>query len=199
MPSYLPPGAIQQLPFELLRAQRYPRDPQAMGEAAQGYLDQEPQPAFYAPQRMAFTRWKTPPYDVAWGENVAGVLTALEQEHVLLARMHQANYQPPTMTGRQAAAAMGAERLPQPSDNEDPAVAEDLYPIARNALPMGRVTMTGGELSAFIKERTDGVNRIQEDAHARRARALAEAQGQVAAVDRLLDEGRPYNDPWWSR
>ena len=199
MPAYLPPRAIQRLPFELLRAQRYPRDPQAMGEAAQEYLEGDQLPVYYAPQRMAFTRWKTPPYNVAWGQNVTGMLTALEQEHALLTSVHEANYQPPTMTGRQAADALGAERLPEPSDNEDPALAQDLYPIARNALPIDRIGMTGGELSAFIRERTDNVSKIHADGHDRRARALAEAQNQVAQVDNVLGEGRPYNDPWWSR
>lgn len=199
MPSYLPPDAIQRLPFNLLRSQRITRDPQQMAVAAQGYLEGAPQPVWYVPQRMGFTRWKTPPYRPAWGQNVVSALTALEQQHALLAQIQHANYEPPVMNPRQAAQVMGAERLPEPSDNEDPALAENLYPIARNALPIDRLAMTAGELSAFAREREDNLNQIRQDGHDKRARALMEAQQQVAKVDAVLDEGRPYNDPWWSK
>jgi hypothetical protein len=196
MPSYLPPRALQLLPFNLLRSQNYPRDPAQVGQAIETYGGALPT---YMPQRMMFTRWKTPPYNVAWAQNAASVMTALEQQHFKVALLRRAAAAPQAASPREMADALGAERLPQPSDNIDPAVVDYEEPIGRNALPMRRLSMTARELNAFAEEQDAELARLEDKVHERKHRAMAQVAQRIEDTESRLMAASPPNDPWFMR
>lgn len=194
------PAAIARLPFNLLRSQRITREPQMMGEAMEDYLNRDPLPIAYLPQRMAFTRWKTPPYQLAWGSNARSLVAALEQgfaqrEH--LAQVGQGAA--PALSPYQAVAAMGANRLPQPSDNMDPNM--NAVPLARGATPLNTL-MTARDLDAIAQSYhayigSKGAHRINKAEKAQREAMAAQSRvpapdfnaGSARVADKAIDSG----------
>jgi hypothetical protein len=190
---YNAPADIRRLPFNLLRTSLYPRRPALVKQAAKEYLDKTPPPVAYLPQRMGFTRWKTPPYEVAWDANVLSLLAAM-QAHV---QTVQGGYQAamsrvPTTSPQQAVAQLGADRLPQPSDNMDPNM--DMPPVARNALPLDRV-VSAGELSEYVRATKATIANANNARHERRERAMAAVSQQRGLVDDLTSNRAQH--PWF--
>jgi hypothetical protein len=127
------PTVMHDLPMDLLRSRAYPRDP-AVLEQGLRELEQEDRPAFYAPQRMAFSKYKTPPTPTGHGQNVISMLAAIREQYYV---RHAA--QPhglPIMDVVQAAAAVGGNRMPEPTDNMDLNLYRGYVPLARGAVPL---------------------------------------------------------------
>jgi hypothetical protein len=191
--NYNAPDDIRRLPFDLWRSQLYPRRPALVAQAAQEYLDGTQPPAAYLPQRMGFTRWKTPPYEVGWGQNVAALLDALAANVAVQQQAYSAAMSHvPRQTAREAVAAIGADRLPEPSDNLDPNL--DAAPLARNALPLDRV-VTAQDMNALVRETRSAVESANNVRYERRERAMSAVSQQRSFVDGLLSDRSHH--PWF--
>jgi hypothetical protein len=161
----------------LLRSNLPPDDPRTV--AALATDDGGPLPQ-YLPQRMGFSKYKTPPgVKPRWGQNAVSMLTALEQQHLQAALIRRGYYLPPTESAEDAAERLGADRLPEPSDNLDPNLND--YPVSRGVQP-GAGFISGQELNAMAQDRERELQRLGHDAGSRRANALAE----VAAMQNGL-------------
>jgi len=147
-----------------------PEDPR-MTRAVQRHASGDALP-ISLPQRMAFTKWKTPPgVKPAWGQNAISMLSALEQQHLRLAMIRRGYYAPPTMSPAEMAEALGGNRLPEPSDNVDRNM--DTRAVARGVIPAQNF-ITGPELNALAEERTAEIANLQDSANDRRLSAMAE-------------------------
>lgn len=191
--NYAAPEALRRLPWTLWRSHLYPRRPELVGQAAQNYLEERPLPVAYLPQSMGFTRWKTPPYDVAYGSNVTSLLAALRQ------RLDQ-------VQGLQAAAMGGAaqayapeqtiadpiNRLPEPNDNLDPNLNTPAY--ARNALPLDRI-MTADQLNAFVRANRETRANDAAQKMVSRSNALEVAAETRARIQSVV--GDRSQAPWF--
>src|SRR5574342_417541 len=120
--AFRPPAEIRELPLELLRSGMRPRDPRQIAALVES--ERGARPGSYMPQSMGFSGWKTPPVRAAFGQNVASVYSALEQQHIELAMIRRGYYRPPLDSLHAAAAQYGGDRLPQASDNLDPTLQE---------------------------------------------------------------------------
>jgi len=130
------PQVMRDLPVDLLRSRQYPRNPEVL-ERGLEQLQHGKRPVFYAPQAMGLTRWKTPPTRTAWGQNVTSLLSAM---HHNLQVQHQARvHQVPVMDAIEAGRAVGADRMPMPTDNMDPNLREGYVPLASGAVPRNRL------------------------------------------------------------
>lgn len=194
------PAAIARLPFDLLRSQRITREPRMMGEAMERYLDREPLPEAYLPQRMAFTRWKTPPYQLAWGSNARSLIQALEQGYEQRRHLAQVGQgAAPALSPTEAVEQLHANRLPQPSDNMSPNM--NAVPLARGAVPRNTIT-TAQDLDAIAQSyhawigkkgahRVDKLNRARGEATAAQSRLPAPEfnAGSAQVADQAIDHG----------
>lgn len=185
---YNSPRQIQMLRFNQRRSHLYPRDPYFTAQA----LQPEQPAAQYLPQRMAFTRWKTPPTRVAWGENAAGVVAATAQAPAQVSAMEEAAGLPPMLPFWDAPAALGADGLP-----EAPVADFSEQPISRGVLPHNRMQLHAGELSALVREQREGIARGHRGAQDRRDLAMAEVSNQVSAVTRLVQGGESEDAEWY--
>lgn len=126
----------------------------------------------YMPQRMAFTEFKTPPgVKPAWGQNVVGLHTALERQAFHAAMIRKGYYMPPITTPHAMAEQLGADRLPEPSDNIDRNL--DTKAMSRGLIPSAGF-VSGAELNALGRETQHELERLNDEGHDRRGRALAE-------------------------
>jgi hypothetical protein len=192
---YNAPDGIRRLPMTLWRSSLYPRQPKVVAAAAQEYLEDAPLPIAYMPQRMGFTRWKTPPYDVAWGSSVVALLNAMEQglraQYTLQAAgMSSA----PVETSEMAVARLHANRLPQVSDNEDPNI--NAHPVARNALPLDRIT-TAKQLNDYVYMTRANLANGHAERSERQQRAMAAVSEQSQGIAEIL--GDNSQKPWFMR
>lgn len=149
-----------------------------MAQAVQDFQYQQELPV-YVPQRMGFSKYKTPPgVKPAWGQNVESMLTALELQHYKLAMIRRGYYVPPVADPYEAAAALGADRLPEPSDNVDP----NLYTqsISRGVVGADQL-VTGGELNDLAEARMDELEAISTQNANKRDAAIAQAVALQAA------------------
>jgi len=177
VPSYPAPPS----PFDLLRSNLRPRDPRTIQAAEDPAL-----PLAYLPQRMMFSRWKTPPgVKPAWGSNAIGALTALETVHALrLAIAATASSSAPQMSSPASSAAdMGATRLPQPSDNADPNINK--VPVARGVLSDSQV-VSAQELNQYVQQTNATLSNAKEEADARKIRALQEVGAMQSNILSML-------------
>lgn len=187
------PVALKRLPFNLRRSHLYPRDPALVREAVEADLTGQPPPVAYLPQRMAFSRWKTPPYQVAYGSNVAGLLQALRDNLANLRGLQAyATQRIPGMSPHQAVAALGADRLPQPSDNLEPNLFTT--PLAREAVPLNHL-VSADELNEFANQYTSYVtNRNVAIAEKRQRAQAAVAQQHFMTTSRVM---QATSAPWF--
>lgn len=107
------------VPFDLLRAHLYPRDPSLVAVAVEEYGEargayQQPQ---YLPQRMGFRRHKKSPYASTWEQAVTSPVRAVTYGNMVRDRLAEEALPLDMLSPREAALARGALRLPQPSDN----------------------------------------------------------------------------------
>jgi hypothetical protein len=176
------PDQIQRLPLDLLRAHIYPRDPTETRAA----IDQsgDTPPTDYIPARMMETRWKTPPYNRTWGSNVVALMESMRVYAARQEQMLAPNAHVPSLETHQAPESLGADRLPQPSDNfADPV---DQVPLARNALPEDRIAVRGDDLAALslmnIQQRT--ANDVAQTAKLQNA--LDSASQSLRVVNKIM-------------
>jgi hypothetical protein len=176
------PDQIQQLPFDLLRSHEYPRDPAEMRQAVAQAGDTPP--SDYLPARMMETRWKTPPYQRAWGSNVVALMEAMRSYAGLQSQMIAPQGHVPAMDINAAPAQLQAARLPQASDNFD----QDMYvdPLARNALPDNRIAVRGPDLAQLSAMDVQMRTANGKVAPAKLQHALDQVAASSAAVNRIL-------------
>ncbi len=184
-----PPG-IRQLQFNQLRSHLYPRDPYLAAKALEEYG--QPVPA-YLPQRMLFTRWKTPPMRPAWMENAIGFSQAVTQGPAHVQQLEQASKLPPMMPFWDAPQAMGANTLPQPDTTPGP------EPISRGVLPPERIHLTPDQLEELGHQQYAAVGAGYAGAQGARDRAIAEVQGAINDTNQAIYGGTPEDDPWFLR
>jgi hypothetical protein len=176
------PDQIQRLPLDLLRAHIYPRDPTETRAA----IDQsgDTPPTDYIPARMMETRWKTPPYNRTWGSNVVALMESMRVYAARQEQMLAPNAHVPSLETHQAPESLGADRLPQPSDNFAEPV--DGVPLARNALPEDRIAVRGDDLAALslmnIQQRT--ANHVVQTAKLQTA--LDSASQSLRVVNKIM-------------
>ena len=168
-----------------------------MAQAAQEYLEDAPLPAAYMPQRMAFTRWKSPPYDVAYGSSVVALLEAMRygydvQRGLQAAGMSSAGAA--VETSYDATARLNANRLPQVSDNRDPNI--NAHPVARNALPLDRIT-TAQQLNDLVYATRANLANGNAARSERTQVAMQAAAGQSQDIAEIL--GDNSQKPWFMR
>jgi len=173
--DYPIPPEIQRLQIPLLRAHRYPRDPAFVAEHAQEYLDGA-EPPIYAPQKMGFMRWKTPPYERSFRSAVGSPFNALAQEEARWMGVVPAHWMMPEDA---VVSQMEADRLP-PTEF-DPSVNET--PVARGALPL-RNTVTSYDLSELVRS----VGRSSLVRHARKNLGREVARETVRGMQAVYDD-----------
>jgi len=127
------PRVMHDLPIDLLRSRAYPRNPQVL-ENGLRQLEQGDKPVFYAPQRMAFSKWKTPPVPAGWGQNVTSMLAAYRAQFGVIGAAQPKGL--PIMDALAAGRAVGADRMPEPTDNMDPNLYRGYVPLSRGAVPL---------------------------------------------------------------
>ena len=173
--DYPIPPEIERLQIPLLRAHRYPRDPEYVAEAAEEYLDGAAKP-IYMPQKMGFTRWMTPPYERSFRSAVASPVMALAQEESRWMGVVPAHWMMPEDV---AVSQLDADRLPP--TQVDPSVYET--PVARGAMPL-RDTVTPADLSELI--RSVGRNTIV--GHARKNLGREVARETVRGLQAMYED-----------
>lgn len=127
------PAVMRDLPMDLLRSRAYPRNPEVLERGIQQLESGDPRPVLM-PQRAAFSKWKTPPSPIGYGQNVISMLAAV-RAHLPTVM----NAQPrglPIMDAIQAGRHVGADRMPEPTDNLDVNLYDGYVPLARGAVPM---------------------------------------------------------------
>lgn len=184
------PVAIQRLPLDLLRSSKYPRDPSITQEGIRQYFAGE-LPVAYFSQRAAMTKWKTPPYQQGWGQNVIGMQTALRQEaqarHALQFQLARV----PIQTRLEAVRRLGAGELPQPTDRLDANLRRGYVPLAAGAVPLDQLV----SLRA-LQHMTGTLNDPQGlDQHAARRSAMASVDTVRNAYAHMLQRDR--RAPWF--
>ena len=127
------PQVMHDLPIDLLRSRAYPRNPEVL-ESGLRQLEQGEKPVFYAPGRMANSKWKTPPTATGWGQNVISMLGAVRSQLAVIGAAQPRGL--PIMDAIQAGRFVGADRMPQPTDNMDPNLYRGYVPLARGAVPL---------------------------------------------------------------
>lgn len=184
-PDYAPP-AIQRLPFNLLRAHLYPRRPDLVAEGVEEFHRDEPLPV-YLPQRMGFTRYKTPPWEASWGTEVAALVMALQQGVDTQDKLYNAAVQgsAPVTSRNQMARRLGASRLPEPYDH---AADLDRTPYARNALPADSMLLTTDDLAALERGYEEHRLGSRYEADRRRTEALESVEISRDTLFRALGE-----------
>ena len=187
---YNSPAQIRMLQFNQLRSHLYPRDPYLAGEALEEFGQPVPQ---YLPQRMMFSRWKTPPMRTAWLQNAESALAAPQIAQQRVAQMQEAANLPPMLPMWDAPAALGANQLP-----ETP-VEMDETPLSRGVLPYQRMQIHAGELAALLEEQNRDLEQRHEGAQDRRDLALAEVNNQISAISFMVTGGDDQNEPWYER
>lgn len=190
------PAAIERLPFDLWRSHEYPRRPGLVKHAAREYLDDAPQPDMLLPQRMGFTRWKTPPWRQAYGSNIAAFLAAVIQPEAFRRRI-AAVAQAGAPSQPERAAALERMRLPQPSDNMSPEInASEVLP--RNVLPQYEIAMTTSDLTQVAEDHTKRAMANDAQKLIARSRAMAEIEQLTSAADGLYQSrGGEEVLPWF--
>lgn len=184
------PAGIRQLQFNQLRSHLYPRDPYLAAQAMDEYGQPVPE---YLPQRMMFTRWKTPPMRAAWLENAIGFMAAKAQGPAHAAALEQASGLPPTMPFWDMPQALGANNLPQPDMTPEPA------PISRGVLPPSRMHLQPHELEALGNETMAHANAGSQGVQNAKDRAMAEVQGLISSANQAVYGGTAENEPWFLR
>ena len=111
------PQVMHDLPIDLLRSRAYPRNPEVL-ESGIRQLEHGEKPVFYAPGRMANSKWKTPPTATGWGQNVISMLGAVRAQPAIIGAAQPAGL--PIMDAIEAGRSLGADRMPAPTDNMDP-------------------------------------------------------------------------------
>jgi hypothetical protein len=138
----------------------------------------------YMPQRMAFSQFKTPPgFKPDWGQNFAGLHTALERQKFVAEMIRRGHYLPPMTTPHAMAEQLGADRLPEPSDNIDPDL--DTQAVSRGLIPSAGF-VSGAELNALGREMASELEHVNGAAQDRRAQALAEVAELQNHLGRLF-------------
>lgn len=137
------PRAIQRLPLNLQRNALYPRDPERAAAAVQEYrryMDGATMPQLL-PQRMAFQQWKTSPDMVRrdWLSS-AESFTRLTQDydHGVPTRVARRVEGVPRYDIFDAAAARGANMMPQPQTTMVPVVARTVRMDTETSTMTGR-------------------------------------------------------------
>jgi hypothetical protein len=182
------PRAIQTLPFDLYRQTKVTRDPSIIQHGIEQYFAGDV-PVYYAPQRMQFSKWKSPPTPIGYGQNVISMLDAFSHR---LAVERAAQPRGIPFNGPVAAARrMGLDRLPQPTDNMDPNLRAGYIPLARGAVPLNRITD-----AAVIQTYVDAGNaeRVGNDARTAAMRQVQERQAILADMT-----GGNVGEPWFIR
>lgn len=199
------PQQIRETPFDLLRSHLYPRDPALVRQAVDAELSGKPLPIAYLPQRMAFQKWKTPPYQVAWGQ---GAVSAIEATALAPNMIRGLQPDVPLMPMGMAGQMHGGARLPQPSDNMSPNLRPGYTPLARGVLPSDRYT-TSAEVTelAYNVNAAPARNAAVAEARSRQGEAQAVVYGQTGELQRVTAlENRYFNIlkanagvPWFMR
>lgn len=127
------PEVIHDLPIDLLRSRAYPRNPEVLEEGIR-QLEHGDRPEFYAPGSMANSKWKTPPTQVGFGQNVISMLDAVRQQFLVRAQITPKGL--PTMDAIAAGRFVGADRMPEPTDTMDLNMYRGYVPLARGAVPL---------------------------------------------------------------
>ncbi len=127
------PQVMHDLPIDLLRSRAYPRNPEVL-ESGIRQLEHGEKPVFYAPGRMANSKWKTPPTATGWGQNVISMLGAVRAQLAIIGAAQPAGL--PIMDAIEAGRSLGADRMPEPTDNMDPNLYSGYVPLARGAVPL---------------------------------------------------------------
>jgi hypothetical protein len=130
------PQVIHDLPLDLLRSRAYPRNPEVL-ERGLRELEQGERPIFYAPGRMAYSKWKTPPVAAGFGQNVISMLGAVRAQLAVIGAAQPTRI--PFMDAIQAGRAVGADRMPEPTDNMSPNLYRGYVPLSRGAVPLDDV------------------------------------------------------------
>lgn len=191
-PDYNVPEGVKRLPLALQR-DPYPRRPEETREAAAAYLSNQPLPVMYLPQRMGFTKWKTPPSPVAWGSNVLALMDALEQGVRRVQSLNRAGMGPaPHQSVQQAVAVRQLNPLPQVSDDVDPNL--NVQAPARGALPLDRFT-SAHEMDSYVRETRANIRAQQRARNDRLTHALEVVSTRRAQVASVL--GSRNNLPWF--
>ncbi len=185
---YNTPAEIKQLQFDQLRSHLYPRNPYL---AAQSLEPGQP-PVAYLPQRMMFSRFKTPPMQAAWLENARSALEAGGSANARISVMQEAAHMPPMLPFDEAPAALGLDHLPEAPI--DPNLDE--VPLSRGVLPYNRVQLHASELAALVREQRENIASGHRGAQDRRDLAMAEVGNQISAVDAIVSGS---NVPWFER
>ena len=145
------PRVIHDLPLDLLRSRTYPRNPEVI-ERGFAQLQAGKLPVFYAPARMGYSKWKTPPVQTGWGQNVISMLAAVRQQYGVIDRAQPHGL--PIMDAIQAGPAVGANEMPMPTDDMDPNLRRGYVPLARNAVPLDDVVDVAA-IDRIALERSD--------------------------------------------
>jgi hypothetical protein len=190
------PADLDRLPFDLWRSHQYPRRPEIIERAAEEYHRNAPMPQMSLPQRMAFTRWKTPPWVLGWGSNVTALLEAVTEPQQFAARLAAVGQGPaPSESMRQAS--LARSRLPQPSDNASPEL-DSTEALPRNVLPQYRVSMTTSDLSAVAEQHQKQETANDANRLAQRDRAIQEVGELTQAMSSLYESSGGSDDvPWF--
>lgn len=193
---FVPPELAHQ-PFNARRAHYYPSRPLIpQSVAAQG---PGPIPT-YMPQKLGFRRWKTPPYDVDWVSAVSSPVRAGAAYQTLVQRTSHTGL--PIADVARAAAALRANRLPEPTDNLDlrTAIAQGVNPRSRSMPPVDLDAI--GRAQAQLKDDAQ-VSRILAREQARaQARGTALGLGALRQVDeqpqppQVIAGQRPEKNYW---
>lgn len=186
--SYLP-RQLKQIPLDLKRSHAYPPTP----EVTEQGLDEYGQPLpHYVPQRMAFTKWKTPPYEARWAASVLGYLQATNEWRQRVKRIASTYSHVPIQTPEMAVENMGADTLPPL--NENPNMYSE--PVARQALPLNRM-LSAEELNKYAREVNRGELASVMTAADSRNRAMQEVENQHMRYMDFLR--REESAPWFMR
>lgn len=180
------PQVMHDLPIDLLRSRAYPRNPEVL-ENGLRQLEQGNKPVFYAPQRMAFSKWKTPPVSAGFGQNVISMLAAYRVQFGVIGAAQQRGL--PIMDALQAGRAVGADRMPQPTDNMAPNMYRGYVPLSRGAVPLDDMV----DVAAIDQVAADASNpeELRNDARASALKSIGAYQDRLQMMA-FANTGTPW-------
>jgi hypothetical protein len=185
------PQELKDLPLELKRSHRYPRNPEEITTAMQEYLDGKPKPE-YLPQGMAFQRWKAPPWKAAWLSGTIALMQARQNEARRLARLTGAGMEhvPVAPIDQQA---QEYEQMPMPLDEVNPALTHP-----RGAVKPGEKLLSADDMRRLGRDYDKRMYQNGEGLAGRTMDALQQVKSQAAQLEDFVSAPE-QGAPWFKR
>lgn len=174
------PQELKDLPLELQRSHQYTRDPEAVVDSVQDYLEGKPKPE-YLPQQLAFRRNQTPPWKQAWLSGTIALLAAKKCEREKFAALRAAGgYGVPTKPMDERGQEL--ERMPMPLDRTNPDM--DRPVIAQGMTSAGK--LSSDDITRLGRQHEIRIQQLGELRAGAAADAINDVKAQVTQLNAFV-------------